>query len=87
MNITSIPSGFFTKRQREILSIMASTGEEMIYEQGIAYVGNHHTSGRTVLALLAVMAIKEAQGSRRDGYERYTLTSLGRDAVKNGGTA
>ena len=70
-----------TKRQREILSIMAAHRHddkgELVYERGLAYLGNDRVASRTVFAFLRMMAISLEDGEVGVGLERYRINDTG----------
>jgi hypothetical protein len=73
-----------TKRQLEILRKMRDDDEELIYAQGRAFVDMEPTSGRTVFALLRLMAIRKDQYSDL-ACERYSINDTGRQILKEHG--
>lgn len=77
-----------TKRQREILAIMAAHPHddegELVYERGVAYLGEEPVAARTVFALLRACAISLEDTSQVGGLERYRLNETGRALSKTG---
>ena len=70
-----------TKRQIDVLRIMAAQNEELVYEHGQGYVGNSPVSSRTVFALLRVCAIRHdpcSASPESGGLEIYTINEVGR---------
>jgi hypothetical protein len=69
-----------TKRQREILTVMRDTDEELVYESGRGYLDCSPVAARTVFALLRLCAISLDPYSAKpgEGVERYTINGTGR---------
>ena len=69
-----------TKRQREVLAVMAAHPDdeegELVYERGIAFLGDERVSARTVTALLRACAIRN--DGEAGGLERYHINGTGR---------
>lgn len=76
-----------TKRQREVLEIMAAHPDddvgELVYEKGHGWLGDERVAPRTVFALLRLMAISLDSTSRVGGVERYTINETGRHLAFN----
>jgi len=71
-----------TKRQREILTILADHPDddegEIAYERGMAYLGDTRIAARTVFALIGLCAISLRSGNRSVGQcERYSINETG----------
>ena len=72
-----------TKRQREILTIMAAHPDddagELVYERGVAFLGDTRVAARSVMALIRACAVR-ADGEP-GGFERYRINETGRALV------
>ena len=77
-----------TTRQREILEIMARHQDddegELVYERGVAYLGDDRVAARTVFALLRICAISLERDSEVGGFERYRINETGQSYVDPG---
>lgn len=78
-----------TRAQRRVLQSIADAEDredfdnaELVYERGQAWVGNARTNGRMVRGLANIMAIHLAPYSTLGGFERWTVTSIGRLLLK-----
>lgn len=73
--------GLLTRRQREILEIMAAHPDEdageLVYERGRGFLGDEPVAARTVFSLLRLMAISLESGEP-GGFERYRINETGR---------
>lgn len=65
-----------TKRQREILTVMRDTEEELVYERGQGYVGDSPVAARTVFALFRLCAVRNVSDTK-GGLERYVINETG----------
>ena len=70
-----------TKRQIQALRLLRDNFDtedgEMVYEKGQCYIGLEKFSGRTLFALLKVMAIRMLSTSTVGGFEVYTINETG----------
>jgi hypothetical protein len=66
-----------SNRQRELLTLMRDTEEELVYEAGCAYVGLVATNKQMVDSLLRLCAIRLEDGCEFGGFERYTINGTG----------
>lgn len=68
-------------RQREILAIMKAHRDddegEIVYERGVAYLGDDRIAARTVFALLRLCAISLESDSQIGRFERYRINETG----------
>jgi len=78
-----------TKRQSEILIEMRDAEDredwaeaEIIYERGMAFLGDTRIAARTVFALIRACAISASSDSVPGSVEHYTINGTGRDLVK-----
>lgn len=83
-----IPHAPLTRRQREILRIMAADSDgddgELVYERGEGWLGLERVAPRTVFALLRACAITlDGEGIGGDGrLERYRINETGRQLIQ-----
>ncbi len=68
------------KRQLEVLRLMKD-GEELVYENGVGYVGYTRVGPSTVLALMRAVAIRACQDSDFGRVERYVIGEIGRQLL------
>lgn len=82
-----IPHAPLTRRQREVLQVMAADPDgddgELVYERGEAWLGLDRVAPRTVFALLRACAISlEGDSMGGDGrLERYRINETGRRLI------
>ena len=73
-----------TKRQREILEIMAAHPDdeegELVYERGFAYLGTQSVAPRTINTLLRLCVIG-LSGGEVGRFERYRINETGRQLL------
>lgn len=70
-----------TKRQREVLTIMAEADEEIVSEGWDAWIGFRRTSVALIYSLLRLCAISESSFSG-ETYHIYTINSTGRELLR-----
>ena len=74
-----------TERQREILAQMDAHPDddegELVYERGVAFLGDQPVAARTVFALLRWCAITLESGAVGEGLERYRINETGQELL------
>ena len=71
-----------TKRQREVLTVMRETGEELVYEPGGGWwFGEGRTNGKLGIRLLRLMLIALTQDSH-DAFQMFVINEAGRRALE-----
>lgn len=81
--------GVPSRRQQEILQRMADHRDddegELVYERGVAYLGDDRIAPRTVFALLRLCAISpDSTSAIGTGVERYRINETGRQLLSEG---
>lgn len=75
-----------TKRQLDILTRMAAHPHdedgELVYERGVAFLGDEPIAARTVFALLRACTISLEDVSAVGSFERYRINETGRAAAR-----
>jgi hypothetical protein len=67
-----------TKRQGAVLQMMVDDdGCDLVYERGVAYVGDTRIAPRTVFALVRMCAISLDSYSQVGQFERYHINETG----------
>lgn len=76
-----------TKRQVQALRLLRDNYNtedgEMVYERGECWIGLEKFSGRTLFALLKVMALHMESTSTVGGFEVYTINETGLKILEN----
>ncbi len=86
MSHNPIPHAPLTKRQREVLQVMAADADgddgELVYERGEGgWLGLDRVAPRTVFALLRACAISLDGSYGQAGVERYRINETGRQLI------
>lgn len=67
-----------SRRATEALRLMRDTGEELVAEGLVVWIGEERFSARTRLALLEAMAISDVSHTSDRSFRRYIVNSTGR---------
>ena len=78
--IVTAAVAMLTPRQIDVLRKVAAGGD-LVQENGIAYIDEERTSPQIINALIRFCAIKMDSFSKVGDFERYTISSTGKDIL------